>query len=110
MSAPLELDCKAVKAKLDAGEKFLFLDCREQSEYDTARIPGTVLISMRELPDRVGELEAHRESAIIVHCHHGGRSMRVTNWLRQQGFAQATNLAGGIDEWSQTIDPSIPRY
>ncbi len=110
MTAPLEMDCRAVKAKLDAGEPFLFLDCREQDEYAAAKIDGTKLIPMSELTQRVTELEPHRNSAIVVHCHHGGRSMRVTNWLRQQGFANTTNMAGGIDEWSQQIDSSVPRY
>lgn len=110
MTAPLETDCRSVKAMLDKAAEFLFLDCREPSEHATARIPGTTLIPMSELVERVGELEPYRNSTIIVHCHHGGRSMRVTNWLRQQGFAQATNLSGGIDEWSTQIDPSIPRY
>ncbi|WP_397568382.1 rhodanese-like domain-containing protein [Schlesneria sp. T3-172] len=110
MSAPLEVDCQHVKARLDAQQPFLFLDCRERDEYETAHIESTTLIPMSELAQRVGELEIHRDSPIIVHCHHGGRSMRVTNWLRQQGFSQVSNMAGGIDEWSQTIDPSIPRY
>lgn len=110
MAKPLEVDCKTVKQKLDAKESFLFLDCREAHEHATASIPGTVLIPMSELVDRVGELEPHKNSEIVVHCHHGGRSLRVTNWLRQQGFADAVNMAGGIDEWSQVIDPSVPRY
>ncbi len=110
MTAPLEVDCQTVKRKLDAGESFLFLDCREKDEYATANIKGTVLIPMSELVDRVKELDAHKDQEIIVHCHHGGRSLRVTNWLRQQGFAKATNMAGGIDQWSQAIDPSVPRY
>ena len=110
MTAPLEMDCRAVKSKLDSGESFLFLDCREPEEYTTAKITGTTLIPMSELARRVDELEPHRDATIVVHCHHGGRSMRVTNWLRQQGFAKVTNMAGGIDEWSQQIDPSVPRY
>ena len=110
MTKPLEVDCQTVKRKLDAGEPFLFLDCRETHEYQTARIEGTLLIPMSELVDRVEELTPHKESDIVVHCHHGGRSLRVTNWLRQQGFAGAVNMAGGIDEWSQAIDSSIPRY
>lgn len=110
MTTPLEVDCQAVKSKLDAGESFLFLDCREKDEYTTAHIEGTLLIPMSELVDRVSELDAHKDQQIIVHCHHGGRSMRVTNWLRQQGFAKATNMAGGIDKWSLSIDPSVPRY
>jgi rhodanese-related sulfurtransferase len=56
------------------------------------------------------ELESHRNRHIVVLCHVGGRSLRVTRWLRQQGFTQAQNLSGGIDQWSQEIDPSVPRY
>ena len=107
---PLEIDCQAVKRKLDEGQPFLFVDCREKDEYATARIAGTELIPMSELANRVGELESHKNEEIIVHCHHGGRSLRVTNWLRQQGFAKVSSMAGGIDEWSQAIDPTIPRY
>lgn len=110
MTVPLEIDCRAVKAKLDAGESFLFLDCREPNEYATAKIAGTTLIPMTQLTDRVAELESFRGSPIIVHCHHGGRSLRVTNWLRNQGFSQVSNMAGGIDDWSLQIDPSVPRY
>jgi rhodanese-related sulfurtransferase len=110
MTSPLEMDCRAVKGWLDQGKSFLFLDCREPDERATACIDGTKLIPMSELASRVGELEPHREGAIVVHCHHGGRSMRVTNWLRQQGFAHVTNMSGGIDEWSQQVDPSVPRY
>lgn len=110
MSVPQEMDCRAVKARLDAGESLLFLDCREPDEHATAHIQGTTLIPMSVLSQRVGELEPYRNCPIVVHCHHGGRSMRVTNWLCQQGFANVTNMAGGIDEWSQQIDPSVPRY
>ena len=110
MTAPLEMDCRAVKAWLDSGTSFLFLDCREPDEYSTAHIAETTLIPMSQLTDRVVELEPHRNDAIVVHCHHGGRSLRVTNWLRNQGFAHVSNMAGGIDEWSQQIDPSVPRY
>ena len=110
MTTPIEIDCQAVKRKLDVGEPFLFLDCREKDEHATAKIPGTVLIPMGELSSRVGELESHKGGEIVVHCHHGGRSLRVTNWLRQQGFAGAVNMAGGIDQWSQVIDPTVPRY
>lgn len=110
MTLPLEIDCQTVKRKQDAGESFLFLDCREPHEYDVARIDGTKLIPMSELADRLSELDAYKSGEVIVHCHHGGRSLRVTHFLRQQGFEKAQNLAGGIDEWSQTIDPRVPRY
>jgi rhodanese-related sulfurtransferase len=107
---PLEIDIAGVSSLQASQEEFLFLDCREQTEYDTAHIPGTTLIPMSELQDRVAELHAARNQRVVVHCHHGGRSLRVARWLRSQGFDQAQSLAGGIDAWSQQVDPGIPRY
>lgn len=92
------------------GSRFLLLDCRRHDEYETARIQGATLIPMDELAQRSEELDSHRDGRVIVHCHHGGRSLRVAQWLRQQGFANAQSMAGGIDAWSERIDASVPRY
>lgn len=107
---PLEIDCRSVKAKLDAGEKFLLLDCREKEEHQAVHIAAARLLPMSELSERVGELEPYKNSEIVVHCHHGGRSLKVTNWLRQQGFANVKSMAGGIDDWAVNIDTSLARY
>src|SRR5689334_126920 len=107
---PLEINVEAVKQLLDSKADMLLLDCREPDEYATCNITGAQLLPMSELTERVKELEPHRQRHIVVHCHHGGRSMRVTRWLREQGFANVQNMAGGIDDWSVKIDPSVPRY
>ena len=107
---PLEIDVHSVKQMLDAGENFLLLDCREPSEVATACIAGSTHIPMRDIPARLAELTPQQQGRIVVHCHHGGRSLRVTQFLRQQGFAQAQNMTGGIDAWSQEIDSGVPRY
>lgn len=107
---PLGVDVQTVDSLLAAKSPFLLLDCRQPDEYQIARIDGAELIPMGELPQRLGELEPYRQQRIVVHCHHGGRSLRVANWLRAQGFAQAQTMEGGIDAWSQFIDTSIPRY
>jgi len=107
---PIDIDVQAVKQLLDNKESLLFLDCRENNEVATARINGTVHIPMREISGRLAELKPHQEGRVIVHCHHGGRSLRVTQFLRQQGFEKAQNMAGGIDAWSQEIDSAVPRY
>lgn len=107
---PLEIDCSAVKTKCDADEEFLFLDCREQDEYENVNIEGTTLVPMSEIQDRLEELRPHEQKEIIVHCHHGGRSLQVTIWLKQQGFANVKSMAGGIDEWAQSIEPGMTRY
>jgi adenylyltransferase/sulfurtransferase len=51
-----------------------------------------------------------RDRPIMVLCHHGNRSGRVTQFLRANGYSLASNVAGGIDAWAETIDPSLPRY
>ncbi len=107
---PLEVTCRAVKEKLDTGEAFLLLDCREMDEYSVAHIEGARLLPMSELSARLGELDAYRNQEVVVHCHHGGRSERVANWLRGQGFAGARTMVGGIDRWAEEIDRSVPRY
>ncbi|QEG43634.1 rhodanese-like domain-containing protein [Roseimaritima ulvae] len=107
---PIEIDVHSVHALREAGESFVFLDVREQDEYETARIDGARLLPLSELQERAKELQEHIEDRVIVHCHHGGRSLRVVAVLRQSGFKQAQNMTGGIDHWSQHIDPSVPRY
>ena len=109
-SLPIETDVATVAALLRKQDDFLLLDVREEPEYDAARIDGSLLIPMSQLQARVDELEPHRARRIIVHCHHGQRSMRVTEALRDLGFERVQNMAGGIDQWSQEIDPSVPRY
>jgi len=107
---PLEIDVRGVKKLIDEGVDFFLLDCREPSEYGIAKLDSAVLIPMREIPARLPELEPVRDQRIVVHCHHGGRSMQVTQWLQQQGFAKVQNMAGGIDAWSHEIDSSVARY
>jgi rhodanese-related sulfurtransferase len=110
LDVPLETSCQAVKAMLDRGEDFLLLDCREADEHAVARIEAARLLPMSEIEQRAGELQADRGQRMVVHCHHGGRSLRVARWLRQNGFAGAQSMSGGIDEWSTQIDPRVPRY
>src|SRR5207253_8764751 len=110
MFVPLDIDVRSVKQMLDSGEKFTLLDCREPSEVATARIAGSVHIPMKEISARLAELESQKSGRIIVHCHHGGRSLRVAQFLRQQGFDKAQNMAGGIEKWLLEIDPNVSRY
>ena len=87
----------------------LLLDVRESWEYDTASLPNSLLIPMGDIPSRA-HTELDPDAPIIVMCHHGARSLNVAIWLRDQGFTHAQSLSGGIDAWSRTIDPEIPRY
>jgi rhodanese-related sulfurtransferase len=79
---PLEIDVQTLQQLRNSAEPFVLLDVRTPAEYATANITGAVLIPMQEIATRVGELEAHRQQRIVVHCHHGGRSARVTAWRK----------------------------
>ena len=107
---PVEIEVQAVQQMRANGEKFLLLDVRNPNEYATAKIDGSQLIPMNEIGNRLSELEPYRHERVVVHCHHGGRSLRVTSFLQQQGFTQVQNMSGGIDAWSQAIDAKVPRY
>ena len=107
---PIDIDVRSVKQMQDSGEKFILLDCREPQEVATAKIAGSMHIPMKQIPGRLADLEPHKVGRIVVHCHHGGRSLRVTQFLRQQGFTQVQNMAGGIDAWSVEVDGGVPRY
>lgn len=87
----------------------LLLDVREPWECSTAGIAGATAIPMGDIPGRA-HVELDPDQPIVVLCHHGMRSLSVTMWLRREGFEQAQSLAGGIDAWSRTIDPTVPRY
>ena len=89
-----EIDAVALKARLDRGDKFQFIDVREPNEYQIARIPGAKLIPLGDVPKRVGELDPNTE--VIVHCKMGGRSAKAAEFLRQSGFKNVKNMLGGI--------------
>ncbi|MBV8047631.1 MAG: sulfurtransferase [Paludibacterium sp.] len=84
------------------------LDVREPWEWDLAHIDGSVLLPMQLIPLRHNTLPDDR--LIVTICHHGMRSLQVCHFLQQAGFDQVVSLRGGIDAWSQTIDPALPRY
>ncbi len=108
---PLEIDVATLAEKRrDAGHPgdFQLLDVREAWEREICALDGSLHIPMGDIPDRVTELDPNRP--VFVLCHHGGRSLNVTRWLRSKGFNQATNVAGGIHEWANRIDPAVPQY
>lgn len=103
-----DVSAEYVSSLLKQGHDFVFIDVRNPDEHAIGHINGTQLLPLPELPRRFQEIP--RDKLVVLHCHHGGRSKRALDFLRSQGYSQIKNLAGGIDRWSQIIDPSIPRY
>jgi rhodanese-related sulfurtransferase len=108
-SYPLELSVEETKRLLDENPAdVVLIDVREPSEFETCRIAGAELIPMRQIPEHLGSLP--KDKHLLIHCHHGGRSLRVTQYLRANGYDAVSNVAGGIDAWSLVIDSAVPRY
>src|SRR5213594_2081961 len=103
-----EITAEELKGEWDRNPDLLVIDVREPHEYEIAHIDGAVLIPLGELPDRLGEVDGHRE--VVTHCHHGARSLKALEILKAAGFSKVRSLRGGIDAWAVNVDPSLPRY
>lgn len=105
-----QLTAAELKAWLDdpARERPVLLDVREPWEVQICALPDAVHVPMREVPARAGEIDP--EAPVVAICHHGARSMQVAVFLERNGYSNTYNLAGGVDAWAKTVDPSMPVY
>jgi len=103
-----EITAQELQQEWERNSDLLVIDVREPHEYEITHIEGAVLIPLGELPDRLNELDGHRE--IVTHCHHGARSLKALEILKAAGFSKVRSLRGGIDAWAVNVDPSLPRY
>ncbi|MGH9565072.1 MAG: molybdopterin-synthase adenylyltransferase MoeB [Candidatus Angelobacter sp.] len=102
-----DISVEELKRRLDAGDDLFVLDVREPHEYQICNINGH-LIPLGDLPKRVNELDPNKE--IVAHCRSGARSAKAADFLRQAGFRNVHNLAGGILAWADKIDPKMAKY
>ena len=99
-----------VKNALDSGEPVMLIDVREPQEYAICRIEGSTLIPLGELVSQAADVEIPEGALVVVYCHHGVRSLSGAAILQRAGHENVASMMGGIDWWSQLIDPSVPRY
>jgi adenylyltransferase/sulfurtransferase len=103
-----EVTANDLAQELRANANLVLLDVREPHEWEICRLPGSQLIPLGSLPDRIQELDGHRE--IVTICHRGVRSMRAREILTSAGFGKVRSLRGGVDAWSTDVDTEMPRY
>ncbi|MEM1119609.1 MAG: rhodanese-like domain-containing protein [Bacteroidota bacterium] len=94
----MDITVTELKEKLDKGDKFVFIDVREDYEYDEFNL-GAKLIPLGDIMDAVEELEEHRDDEIVVHCRSGARSGKAQEILEMHGFSNVRNLEGGVLAW-----------
>ncbi len=105
-----EVTPRQVQAMRQQSEDFILIDCRNPAEFEVARIEGSELVPLREMANRTDHLEEWSDRKLVIHCHHGVRSLQMTAMLREQGFKNVWSMAGGIDLWAQDIEPGMRRY
>ena len=105
---PDDITPQDLKTRLDARQPVVLLDVREGWETKLCRLEHSTHIPIEEIELRVDEL--NRDDAIVVYCHAGVRSAAVAEYLRSLGFRDVRNLAGGLDLWARTVDPTMRRY
>ena len=103
-----EIDVQALAHLKKQGAPHVVLDVREPDEVAICAIADSLPVPMQQIPDQLDALP--HDVPVVVMCHHGGRSRMVTQYLRNNGFDNAVNLAGGIDAWARAVDPDMSRY
>jgi rhodanese-related sulfurtransferase len=107
---PRQISVDDLARALATAQPLFLLDVRQPWEHETAALPNSVLIPLNELDDRWQEIPTATDALVVAYCHHGIRSLNAAAFLESQGITAVASLAGGIDAWSQRIDPNIPRY
>ncbi len=110
-ASPIEVSVVETQRLLaaEAGSVRL-VDVRDPDEYEHCRIPGAELIPLPTLSSEAAAKLPEKDATILLYCHHGMRSLRAAEILRELGYTNAQSVAGGIDRWSREIDSTVPRY
>lgn len=91
----MDITVKELKERLESGEKFNFIDVREEYEFEADNL-GAKLIPLGDFPDHLEELEALKDEEIVIHCRSGARSGNAQKFLQANGFSNVRNVLGGI--------------
>ncbi len=104
-----EITASELNRQIKRGVDIQIIDVREPNEFEIARIPGTKLIPLGQIANRIHEIDPSKET--VVHCKMGGRSAKAIGILQAAGFpGRLINLKGGITAWSEEVDVSVAKY
>ncbi|MEM9549063.1 MAG: rhodanese-like domain-containing protein [Bacteroidota bacterium] len=98
-----DITTEELKQKLDNKEDFLFIDVREQHEYDEFNL-GAKLIPLGTIPSSLSAINQYKDKEIVIHCRSGARSANAKNYLMQMGFTNVRNLLGGVLRWIELYE------
>ena len=104
-----EVDAAGLAAELAGQDPPLLVDVRTDAERSVAVIEPSLHLGLDRFVERA-PAEVPRDRDVVVYCHVGARSAQAAIWLKANGWPRVRNLAGGIDAWSQQVDPAVARY
>ena len=108
---PIEISVQETQRLLaQEGADLRLVDVRDPDEFAYCRLPRAESIPLATVPTDAEAKLPDKGAHILVYCHHGMRSMRAVEYLRQMGYANAQSMAGGIDRWAHEIDSTTPTY
>jgi rhodanese-related sulfurtransferase len=108
--SPAEISPRELARHLENGRPVQMIDVRQPWEHEVARLAGSVLIPLNDLPQRLKEVPSDGSAIVVLYCHHGVRSLSAATYLHRLGYIHVLSLAGGIDAWSCEVDPDVARY
>jgi len=103
----IQVSVKNVATALRSDNPPRLVDVRTPEEWEIARIQGATLIAEEQTKEL---LRLPKDASIVFYCHHGQRSLDATSYFAGHGFSNVRSMSGGIDAWSLSVDPSVPRY
>ena len=111
-ATPLEVGPTDVSYLLGrpGARNFRLIDCREENEWQICRLPDATLVPLSRFGELAPQVFTNTHEHLVIYCHHGMRSLRAAQWLREHGFVHAQSMRGGIDAWADLVDPETPRY
>ncbi len=111
-SVPIEISPTDVSYLMGrpGARDFRIIDCREDDEWEVCRLADAQLVPLSRFGELAARVFTDVGENLIVYCHHGVRSLRAAQWLREHGFSKAQSMRGGIDAWADMVDPDMPRY
>ena len=93
-----DITVEELKEKLSSQDEYLFLDVREQHEYDDFNL-GARLIPLGDLMGSMDDLEGYKEKELIIHCRSVQRSGMAKQLMMEAGFKNVRNVLGGVVDW-----------
>jgi adenylyltransferase/sulfurtransferase len=105
-----QISVRQLHEMLARGDSIYLVDVRQPWEHEIVHLHNDLLVPLDQLLDRADEVAPPDDALVVAYCHHGIRSLNAAAMLVQLGHKRVASLAGGIDAWSQLIDPSLPRY